>query len=320
MSTNLLQINLFCSKPSRFEFTKKMVKQIELIQDKTNIKLCIHGEQFNTELWTEYFRVNKPTFKVELATFNSSYYPLKVEYAHKTDYEYSCKLDDDVLISHHLWDYIISNLDKITDKHPVLAPIFTNGIPSANLFVEDFLSDEDKKIAHKLFLTTGHINPHEWGLNYTSINDYVNRQTEWDDVKYWEMVTDADTEWNIRPVPPLYYLVRGVHPARYSREYNLFIADKIIQQSDKFFAKQNYWLDTYKAPYFCNNLFFCKTDYWRETYVLINDGWDEGQLTLRMNQTNSCAQYVRNGFAIHMAYGMTRGQQEIENYYTANII
>jgi hypothetical protein len=29
--------------------------------------------------------------------------------------------------------------------------------------------------------------------------------------------------------------------------------------------------------------------------------------------------YIRNGFAIHMAYGMTAGQQDIEDYYISNL-
>lgn len=319
MSVNLLQINLFCQKASRFNFTLKMVKEIEQIQNKVNIKLCIYGERSNTNLWAEYFAANKPTFKVELITLRDSNYPSKVNHSHSTKYEYSCKLDDDILMSHHVWDYIIDNLNNITNANPIIAPIFTNGIPSANMFVEDFLTPEDKQLAHRLFLA-GRVNPNEWGLNYNSINNYISSCTEWDDVKYWQMVSEANTEWDTRPLPWYYFMVRGVHPARYSKEYNIFIANKIIQNSEKFFSKQNYRLETYKAPYFCNNLFFCKTDFWRDSFGLFSDGWDEGQLTLKMSLDGAAPLYVRNGFAIHMAYGMTIGQQEIETFYTSNII
>jgi len=37
-----------------------------------------------------------------------------------------------------------------------------------------------------------------------------------------------------------------------------------------------------------------------------------------MRLDNSSPLYIRNGYAIHMAYGMTRGQQEIESYYIQN--
>ena len=318
MNQELLQINLFCSKVSRFGFTKKMVDQILKIKDKAKIKLCIYGEANNINLWSEYFTSNKPTFNIELISFPNGHYPSKVEHAHKTTCEYSCKMDDDILMSHHVWEFILNNLDRICDKHPVIAPIFTNGIPSADMFVDDFLSQEDRKTAHNYFLTE-YINAGEWGLNFTDINTNIGKMSVWSGEEYWDMVTNVDTEWDVRPLPWYYYMVRGVHPSRYSRDYNIFIADKIVENREKFFSKQDYKLETYIAPYFCNNLFFCRTEFWRESFKLFNDGWDEGQLTLKMNLENSSPLYIRNGFAIHMAYGMTRGQQEIENYYINNI-
>lgn len=318
MNQELLQINLFCSKISRFDFTKKMVDQIFKIKNKTKIKLCIYGETSNINLWKKYFTYNKPTFNIELISFTDSHYPSKVEHAHKTTCKYSCKMDDDILMSYHVWEFILNNLDSISNEHPVIAPIFTNGIPSTDMFVDDFLSQEDRKVAHNYFLTE-HINEYEWGLNFANINKNISLMSEWCGKKYWDMVNNVNTEWDIRPLPWYYYMVRGVHPARYSYDYNIFIADKIIKNKEKFFNKQEYKLETYNAPYFCNNLFFCKTEFWRESFKLFSDGWDEGQLTLKMNLEKSSPLYIRNGFAIHMAYGMTRGQQEIENYYISNI-
>jgi hypothetical protein len=319
MTDQLLQINLFCSKLSRFNFTLKMVQEIEKISDKTKIKLCIYGEQDNINLWLEYFKVYKPTFKLELIKFTTNNYTSKVNYAHKTTYPYSCKMDDDILMSYHVWEFILSNLDKLNTNHPVIAPIFTNGIPSADMFVTDFLSEQDRLIAHKFFLTEP-IDDNEWGLDFSPINKNISLMTEWCANTYWDMVSNVDTKWDSRPLPWYYYMVRGVHPARYSRDYNIFIANKIIQNKEKFFTKQPYRLETFKAPYFCNNLFFCETNFWRESFKLFEDGWDEGQLTQKMNDEKSSPLYIRNGFAIHMAYGMTRGQQEIENYYRDNLI
>jgi hypothetical protein len=318
MKQELLQINLFCSKISRFDFTKKMVDEILKIKDKTKIKLCIYGELNNINLWKDYFTTNKPSFNIELICFADSHYPSKVSHAHKTTYEYSCKMDDDILMSHHVWEFILDNLDKINKEHPVIAPIFTNGIPSTDMFVDDFLSEEDRKIAHKYFLTE-YIDENEWGLNFSNINKNISSMKQWCGKEYWQMVTNVNTEWDTRPLPWYYYMVRGVHPARYSRDYNIFIADKIIENKNKFFEKQNYRLETYEAPYFCNNLFFCRTEFWKESFKLFSDGWDEGQLTLKMDLEKSSPLYIRNGLAIHMAYGMTRGQQEIENYYIKNI-
>lgn len=314
----LLQINLFCAKLSRFKFALKMVKEIEKISDKSSIKLCIYGEQKNIELWVDYFTANKPTFKVELIKLDTAEYRLKVNYAHKSSYKYSCKMDDDILMSCHVWEFIIDNLNKITQTNPIIAPIFTNGIPSADMFVQDFLNDDEISAAHKLFLN-GRINAYEWGLDYSQINSNIQKMTDWCDKSYWSMVSKVDTQWDVRPLPWYYYMVRGVHPARYSREYNMFIADCIIKNTEKFFNKQDYKFETFEAPYFCNNLFVCETSFWSESFKLFNDGWDEGQLTLKMGLDKATPLYIRNGFAIHMAYGMTAGQQDIEDYYISNL-
>ena len=315
---NLLQINLFCSKITRFNLTLRMVQEIEKITNKSNIKLCIYGEQSNIDLWHNYFKSNRPNFKLELIKFQDADYTAKVNHAHTSSYPYSCKMDDDILMSSHVWDFILDNIDKIDDKHPIIAPIFTNGIPSADMFVNDFLSEEDVKDVHNIFLNES-INENEWGLDYTSINRNISQMTKWCSREYWDMVADVDTKWDKRNLPWYYYMVRGVHPARYSHYYNMFIAKKIIENKDKFFNKQDYYFDTFKAPYFCNNLFISKTDFWRESFKLFKDGWDEGQLTLKMSLEQSTPLYIRNGFAIHMAYGMTRGQQIIEQYYTSNL-
>ena len=314
-----LQINLFCSKLSRFEFTKKMVDEIFKIEDKSAIKLCIYGEESNLNLWKQYFAFKIPTFHIELVLLNSVSYPVKVTHAHKTECKYSCKMDDDVLMSNHVWEYILGNIDNINSKHPIIAPIFTNGIPSTDMFVDDFLSLEDRAIAHKLFTKESVINESEWGLNFTNINKNISKMSTWCGKEYWKMVSEVDTEWDKRPLPWYYYMVRGVHPARYSYEYNMFIANKIIENRSKFFGKGEYKLEEYDAPYFCNNLFICETDYWRDSFKLFNDGWDEGQLTLKMSLDDAKPLYIRNGFAIHMAYGMTQRQGDIEQFYIQNI-
>jgi hypothetical protein len=320
MGTPKLQINLFTcqQKEYRLPLTLKMIEEISKSKYASDFALYIYTEPKSSETFKQYFSKNKPTFKIFLAEMISSSYPDRVAFAHKSQSEYSCKLDDDVLMSSHVWDFVYENLDKLTVKNPVMVPIFTNGVPSADLFVQDFLDHTDIDQARNYFLTDP-IADSEWGLDYSSINREVGTWKMWDDSKYWNFVSKANTGWDTRSLPWYYYMVRGVHPARYSREYNIFIADKVIQNKEKFFAKNDYRLETYKAPYVCNNVFFSKTEFWRTTYALFTDGWDEGQLTLQMDIDKAAPLYIRNGFAIHMAYGMTRGQREIESYYINNL-
>ena len=320
MSVPKLQINLFTcqQKEYRTPLTLKMIEEISKSKYASDFALYIYTEPRSSEFFKQYFKANKPTFKIFLAEMETSSYPDRVNFAHKSQSEYSCKMDDDVLMSSYVWDFVYENLDKIDNRNPVMVPIFTNGIPSADLFVQDFLEPGDVQKARQYFLTEP-IADSEWNLDYSAINREIKTWQTWDDVRYWDFVTNVDTGWSTRPVPWYYYMVRGVHPARYSKDYNIFIADKINSNREKFFSKNDYRLETYKAPYVCNNLFFSKTEFWRSTYSLFNDGWDEGQLTLQMDIDKSTPLYIRNGFAIHMAYGMTRGQRDIESHYINNL-
>ena len=83
--------------------------------------------------------------------------------------------------------------------------------------------------------------------------------------------------------------------------------------------KHDFRLEKYLTPYFCNNMFIAKTSYYKEALGLFNDGWDEGQLTMLANKTNKMPIYVRNCYGIHMAYGCTTRQHEIEDYYLENL-
>lgn len=320
-----LQINLFsCGHRSyRFPFTTKSIQELMSIKNKDKVMLCIHGESQIIDMWKDYFSSNPVPFQVKLYLYKNSDYMSRVLRSQETECEYSCKLDDDVLISRHVWDYMIDNLSVIDDNHPVIAPILTNGIPSAELFVQDFLEEDDKEIAHSLFLK-GSISPvNLWDLDFTEINEKIKSMSRWDDREYWDFVTKADTKWETLPIQWFYCLVRGVHPSRFSCDYNLFIADKIKKNKNKFFGKNDYYFSEYDGPYFTNNIFISKTSYWRDIVPLFGTpyglGWDEGQFTMRMKMDGATILYVRNGFGIHMAYGMTENWREIENTYIRNI-
>lgn len=318
---NKLQINLFsCGhRMHRFPFSVRMIAEICNIRNVDKIKLCIHAELPVIEAWQKYFSKNIPRFAVQLILYSNSDYLSRVRMAQNTDCKYSCKLDDDVLISRYVLDYLIDNLDKIDNyETPILAPILTNGMPSVDMFIDDFLNEQDRTIAHDILLR-GSIVENMWGLNYCKINEKIRSMKEWNGREYWDFVSKVDTNWEKNNVPWYYFIVRGVHPSRFSYEYNMFIASKVFENQDKFFNKNEYYLDTFDAPYFTNNMFISETKFWKDALSLFSDGWDEGQLSLRLLMDKSKILYVRNGFGIHMAYGMTDRHMTIEQEYIKNL-
>lgn len=319
----ILQVNIFsCGhRAYRFPFTVKSFEELIQCKNIDKIRIVIHAESQMINFWNSYLNTKKPNIECQLVQYSNSDYLTRVLQSQKTECEYSCKLDDDVLMSRHVWDFMTDNIGIISDAHPVIAPILTNGMPSTELFVQDFLNPEDIEIAHSMFLR-GVIPTHLWDLDYTEINLKIKSMKIWNDREYWDFVTTADTKWEVLPIYWFYCLVRGVHPSRFSSEYNLFIAERIIKNKEKFFQKQNYYFEEYDGPYFTNNTFISKTQYWRDTLPMFGTpwglGWDEGQLTMRMKMDNASILYVRNGFGIHMAYGMTDNAQLIEQTYIRN--
>ena len=326
-SVDKLQINLYScsSKNSRFKFSTRIMDELCEIKNKDKVVVCIHAEPELLNLWSQYFSDKNVDFELNIYQHQNPWYLARTYTALQTPCKYTCKVDDDALISRHVWDYMIENLDKLSEKNPIIAPIFTNGIPSAELFAEDFLDGDDLEKLYELFLS-GRIAVNQWGLDYSEVNDKIASMEKWDGREYWDYMETADTKWQTQVdpstgelIPWSYFQVRGVHPARFSKEINMFLADVIIKNKEKFFDKNEYWLEEYPAPHWTNNIVVATTDFWIKSLPIHNDGWDEGNMNLRMLMDESRVLYVRNGFGIHMAYGMTEGQAEIERYYTENL-
>jgi hypothetical protein len=318
-----LQINLLTtsndSYSGRLASTKLALKEFYKIKtsNKTEIKFNIYCHISQEEQWESILNeVGNDGINTELILMSTDDYMEKVTHMKTTECEYMCKWDDDVFINRHVWDYIIENIEILNnEKYFAMSPIFTNGIPSVDLFIEDFLNEEETNHVSKIFRRDG-IHSHIWGCDYTELNNQIKNLTPWDAKKYWEMVESHDQSLN-RGLPWYFTIVKGVHPARFSFEYNTFIANFTVQNSDKVFEKGDYYLDdSVFTPYFCNNLFVCKTDYYRQSQTEFFDHWDEGQLTTLARKTGKVPLYIRNSYGVHMAYGCTERQKDIEHLYT----
>jgi hypothetical protein len=99
----------------------------------------------------------------------------------------------------------------------------------------------------------------------------------------------------------------------------MFIAKHAVKAKETVMNSSEFFPEKYITPYFCNNLFITRTDFYLEAQKVFFDNWDEGQLTMYGNITDRSPVYVRNCYGIHMAYGCTSRQREIENYYIDNL-
>ena len=53
---------------------------------------------------------------------------------------------------------------------------------------------------------------------------------------------------------------------------------------------------------------------------MFQDGWDEGQLTALNQVSGRTIGYIRNVCGVHMAYGCTTKQKELEREFISKIL
>ena len=321
----MIQINLFTSagKESRLPITKAALNEFANIKDanKEDIELYIYHNSEQESLWQSIAEtIVEKGISVVLASMPTDTYIDKVRVAHKSTAEYCCKWDDDVFINRHVWDYMIENINILENPEvSMLTPVLSNGMPSVDMFIEDFLTEEETQQAHSIFIKDN-IDPNIFGCNYEILYNAIASTDTWDGRKYWELVESIDPTANRTGLPWFYTIVKGIHPARFSYDFNMFLANHAINNIDKLLEKGNFYLDKdFPTPYLCDNLFFSKTEFYRKSQELFFDHWDEGQVNMLSQKQGQTPIYVRNCYGIHMAYGCTKRQAEIETYYLDNL-
>lgn len=311
----MLQINVIAHDSSRYPFTAKALKLLAKIKEcnKHNIKLVIYfSNNSDLPLWKdESAKLIDNGISVQLVFPSTSTievtYLDKINYFVESDCEYSCSMDEDVLISNYLWDYIIENLNFLDDPlNLFLSPLISNGIPSVEMFINDFCTADDSNLMYEIFKNT--IIHNFWGVDYSSLNyNKLNWNSE-----FYERVRGLDH----------YY--KGIHPMRISVDAHLLMADIICNNIDRMLSPQSYYIEPHKFPYYCNSFYFIKTSIWKSIvrdFSLFRDNYDEVPLNLYREKYNMNMGFIRNGFCIHMAYNTIgeNTQRKIEKYYIDNI-
>ena len=323
----MIQINLFTAKSHnyRFKYTKYSVEQLSAIKEENAEKIVLHlyTDESQMKSWIDELNQEKyGSFEKQIHCMPDDSYMPKVHIAHKSECEFSIKWDDDVFINTSVWDYIIENINVLnTDPNiSIISPILSNGMPSVDFFIKDFLTLEESKKAYDSFLKDGiKIAQNIWGCNFTQVQSYLDSVKEWNADEYWDVVRKTNSTEG-RNLPGYMSIAKGVHPARFSYDYNKLILDKIAENKNWLTSKREYYIMTYPTVYFCNNLFITKTEFWKESQKMFQDGWDEGQLTALNQVSGRTIGYIRNVCGVHMAYGCTTKQKELEREFISKIL
>jgi len=224
--------------------------------------------------------------------------------------EYFMRLDEDRFIPHHVWDYIIENVDVLEDDNNlILSPIDSSGIPCTDWFVDQFFNEEDKNTLFDMFKTVK-IKPGD-PVTPTADHSVANKATvdsdptePWDYNLFYQLIGQSDHHY------------RGIHPIRIDGHIQETMVDMIIKNKDKLMANHEYEMFPIQLksptperpndrPYHCNGNWVMKTDTYRKIVndrELFVDKFEEVPFNKYAKLHNLNLIFIKNAFIVHPSY------------------
>lgn len=293
----------------REKYFKYFHNSLNIINNIKKIKLLILHHEDISHI-KNILNNNLINYEYEIICFNiNNNYTEKIKYlishAEENLYDYCMKIDNDILINDSLLDFLIDNINILDDeKNICLSPNISNGIPTVDKFISNFLDKNDIIKINDIF----HKHKFEsiWGNNYDSLNDATIRCEFWDSENFYN---------NVRKLPFFY---KGIHPIRLDSNANIFLNDKILEKKDLFTKKLNYKLYVNNSPYFCNSIFIIKTKIYKEYFYdksLWVDAYDEVPLNKYIDKVNGNKIFVENSFCIHILYNTISDYDKKEDIF-----
>jgi hypothetical protein len=216
-----------------------------------------------------------------------------IKYSKQNNIKYCMKLDNDIIINNYTLDFIVENLDILNDdKNLLLSPILSSGIPTCDMFIDNFFNQTEKQEIQKIFLNTsfGRL----WGFDYSFLNEFTTRAKNWSDVGFYEAIKNKN------------YYYSGIHPIRTSLPAIQYLNNWILKNKNKLFEKTELllYVDN-SSPYFCNSVFVIRTDVWEKILFdqkLYVDPFDEVPLNKYCNREKLNKIFIKNSFTLHPIY------------------
>jgi hypothetical protein len=219
-------------------------------------------------------------------------YILKVRWACDQDAEYSFKWDEDVFINEHVIKYMMDNTKLLDNpENMLIAPALSNGIPTNDMFADEYLTADERATLHAYYLKTSV--PNMWDAGFDKLDDHTIRASKWDSKAFYDEVSKVNH----------YY--RGIHPIRINYAATEYLDSLLLQKTDEYNKPREYDMVANPGPYFCNSLFLIKTKLWKEianNEGLFRDAFDEVPINLYRHLYDKKMWFVRNAFGVHPIY------------------
>ena len=210
-----------------------------------------------------------------------------IHYANENQYIYCFKLDNDIILPSHIFDYIYENIN-IVDKG-ILLPTLTTSIPSIYFMLDDFGDDEIKSKLFKLFKEFRYTN--EWSI----LNNFLPKEYTLEEYIFFINSIKEPYGGNYK----------AIHPIRYNVECTKIWNQYILENKSSFFNTKDCYLfeDTLKC-YFMPQAFLIHISLFQNVLdkSLAFDIYDEVTLNNLIKRENKQIFYIRNCFGLHIAH------------------
>ena len=299
----------------RIHTFEKFIFFLDKIENKNSIFLLILLNNYDENYFDEIIKNNSNNINYSIISFNNhNNYITKIkyfiEYTKKINFKYCLKFDNDIIVNNYVLDYLIKNI-KIIDNptNLFITPVISSGIPTVDIFINDFFINDEKNTINNLFKNT--VMPNNlWECNYSKLNENTINSKEWNISNYWK---------NINELP---YFYKGLHPIRINKEAICYLNNIILKYKNKIYEKQDYKIKiTNEYPYFCNSIFAIKVlDYENiiNNIALYVDPYDEVPLNRYLKLNNMSGVYITNSFSIHPFYNTIPDHLNLEKLFYSN--
>lgn len=306
----LININYFHYNRNFFPLLKHFLNKIKY-ENKTKFIFNI----LTNPSYNQYFQEETKTIDFNCHIYNFNYgfnYPNKIAWSTSQSVPYSIKIDEDCFVSNHVFDYMIENIELLKDNDiQMMTGIVSNGIPTVDDFIENYLTDGQKDEIYKLFLGTefdkscNEINPYT-DDSYLHLNEYTIKAETWNKDNFYQGVNKITHSY------------KGIHPARLNKQVQLRLLDFICENPNKFLTRNNYSVSEMNRPYFCDTFYAIETKKWYESNYqrsITGEPFSEIPLNEYRWKNDLKMLKINNGFVIHTLYNSVKNYKELEQEY-----
>ena len=312
MDTNSVCIGYLTDVRRTYTF-ETFISFLNKIQNKKKVHLLVLvTEDISFKFFEDIIKSNLQDIQYTLIEFRrANNYITKInafiKFTKNNNMKYCMKFDNDLIVNNHVLDYMIDNVELLKNSDNLyITPTLSSGIPTTDMFIDDFFNESEKEHIHSLFLKTT-MPKQIWGFDYSYLNQHTIYTNNWNIDNFTNNLNNVDC----------YY--KGIHPIRIDTNSIEYMNRILMKNKDKIFDKQDYKIQTIDNPnYLCNSIFLIDVNHYENLVhnsTLYVDPFDEVPVNKYCKLNKMKGLIIRNSFSVHPIYNTIPGFADIEKKF-----